>query len=435
ALTEEENLPKALLPVANRPMIAHVMSWLQRCGIHDITVVTPASTASKVSHVVRAAAEDATGVEVVASDECQGSADALRLVRDRIKNNVLVIGCDFITELDPNRFLDSYRMNKDAAVTCIFYEQADAATAKADDFTRFVGITPDQRLVQLTSAEASHSELDVRASLLWKFPRVRMHANLLDGHAYILNRWVLDYLTARPRIVSLREDLLPALVKMQWKRGRMEREGVLDCKCLQHSFEQAVDNANDKDTIDDSTALALSTTQLAINQHTPEIRCRVLVCRADTCVTGRANTVPAYCELNRNAGVSTVSRVHASAEVDPKTQIGPDSMVGESTRMEERCSVKRSVIGAHCQIGKNVKIVNSILMDGVSLGDNVKLDGCVICQNVKVQERSSLKDTVVGAQVTVPAESESPTACASVRPHLLTHMRSRCLARCSTCSE
>ncbi|RKP24085.1 hypothetical protein SYNPS1DRAFT_23817 [Syncephalis pseudoplumigaleata] len=36
ALTEEENLPKALLPVANRPMIAHVIAWVQRCGIHGV---------------------------------------------------------------------------------------------------------------------------------------------------------------------------------------------------------------------------------------------------------------------------------------------------------------------------------------------------------------------------------------------------------------
>jgi translation initiation factor eIF-2B subunit gamma len=49
--------------------------------------------------------------------------------------------------------------------------------------------------------------------------------------------------------------------------------------------------------------------------------------------------------------------------------VGPDSLVGEGTRVDERCSVKHSVIGAHCQIGKNVKIVNSILMDNVSLGD------------------------------------------------------------------
>ncbi|KAI9594461.1 nucleotide-diphospho-sugar transferase, partial [Syncephalis fuscata] len=393
-----ENLPKALLPVANRPMIAHVMTWLQRCGIHDVTVLTPSVAAPRVSHAVRAVAEDATAVDIVSSDDCQGSADALRLVRDRIKGDVLVVGCDLITEMDPNQLLDFYRLHGNAAVISMFYEQADTAVVpKEDDFARFVGITPQQQqLVHLSTAEESRTEMQIRATMMWKYPRVRLYANLLDAHVYIFKRWVLDYLADQPRITSLREDLLPALVKMQWKRGRAERDGVLEYAVL---------------TADDKTALNLSTTINVNEEKAVEICCYAIVCRTNACMTGRANTIPTYSELNRHmtkvcATNAASTRVHASAEIDAKTQIGPDSLVGEGTRMDERCSVKRSVIGGHCQIGKNVKIVNSILMDNVSLEDNVKLDGCVICQNGKVLERATLKDCTVGAHVVVPSESK-----------------------------
>jgi len=44
-------------------------------------------------------------------------------------------------------------------------------------------------------------------------------------------------------------------------------------------------------------------------------------------------------------------------------------MVGEGSRIGERCSVKKSVIGKHCTIGKNVKINNAILMDHVTVQD------------------------------------------------------------------
>lgn len=32
-LTEEENLPKSLLPVANRPLISYTLDWLEKAGI------------------------------------------------------------------------------------------------------------------------------------------------------------------------------------------------------------------------------------------------------------------------------------------------------------------------------------------------------------------------------------------------------------------
>lgn len=50
-------------------------------------------------------------------------------------------------------------------------------------------------------------------------------------------------------------------------------------------------------------------------------------------------------------------------------QIGPDSMIGEGSKMGERCSVKKSVIGSHCTIGKNVQISRSIIMDYVVIED------------------------------------------------------------------
>lgn len=42
-------------------------------------------------------------------------------------------------------------------------------------------------------------------------------------------------------------------------------------------------------------------------------------------------------------------------------QIGPQCMLGEGLQMGDKCSVKRSVIGRHCRIGSNVKVLNSSL--------------------------------------------------------------------------
>lgn len=36
-------------------------------------------------------------------------------------------------------------------------------------------------------------------------------------------------------------------------------------------------------------------------------------------------------------------------------------MVGEGSEMGDKCSVKKSVIGRHCRIGSNVKVLDKLL--------------------------------------------------------------------------
>ena len=66
---------------------------------------------------------------------------------------------------------------------------------------------------------------------------------------------------------------------------------------------------------------------------------------------------------------ANIMRQPATAEIAPRTQVGNDSVVGEYTKIDERSSVKKSCVGAHCVIGKNVKIANSVIMDHVVIDD------------------------------------------------------------------
>lgn len=44
-------------------------------------------------------------------------------------------------------------------------------------------------------------------------------------------------------------------------------------------------------------------------------------------------------------------------------------MIGRSTKVEERATIKRSVIGKHCVIGKMTKIVGCVLLDHCVIAD------------------------------------------------------------------
>jgi len=55
--------------------------------------------------------------------------------------------------------------------------------------------------------------------------------------------------------------------------------------------------------------------------------------------------------------------------IDPKAQVSTDSIVGFSTKVGERTNVKKSVVGRHCVIGRNVRINGCVIMDFVVVGD------------------------------------------------------------------
>lgn len=95
-------------------------------------------------------------------------------------------------------------------------------------------------------------------------------------------------------------------------------------------------------------------------------------------------------------------------------------MVGHTTKVEERTTIKKSVIGKHCIIGKMVKIVGCIILDHCVIADGcvmdplaslfhalivsrAKLDGCILGINTKVGAKAELSRCVTQAGYEVDA--------------------------------
>ena len=130
------------------------------------------------------------------------------------------------------------------------------------------------------------------------------------------------------------------------------------------------------------------------------------------------HSLQTYSEVSRDLANPMMAKIHGhtlagknnivadSVELGNKSTIGGGCIVGDGTRMGEKSSIKRSVIGANCQLGNNVKVVNSVLMDGVVVEDGSHVQNCTICPNVEVQAKSSLKDCQIARNYVVPAGSD-----------------------------
>lgn len=80
-------------------------------------------------------------------------------------------------------------------------------------------------IIPLSNYDTS-SELILKASLLNKSQKLRISKNLIDSHIYILDlKKVLNLLESHEEITSLREHLIPFLVKCSWQIGLKEKVG------------------------------------------------------------------------------------------------------------------------------------------------------------------------------------------------------------------
>ena len=137
----------------------------------------------------------------------------------------------------------------------------------------------------------------------------------------------------------------------------------------------------------------------------------------DDAYCARVDTaVPAFLEVSRevaspavNDAAHLVDRnpskyenfVEPSVTIGAKSTIGPGCIVEDAVVLAEKCSVKRSVIGAGCSIGTGVKIINSILMPRATVEDGCTVQGCVVGPRAVVGPGTSLRECLVAAEYEV----------------------------------
>jgi translation initiation factor eIF-2B subunit gamma len=123
----------------------------------------------------------------------------------------------------------------------------------------------------------------------------------------------------------------------------------------------------------------------------PNLGIGLVLHRLNTGFAARITTLSAYSETNRTFLSQLLPFAPKEKHTaEQKIQISPDSMVGDSTKIEERTTIKKCVIGKHCTIGKMVRLVGCVVLDHCVIGDGSKLDGCLLGQSTKVGAKAEL---------------------------------------------
>merc|ERR1712137_106329 len=392
-----EDYPKHLLSIANRPMISYQLEMLEKTGFREVIVVT--SQGSSITEQFLKEYKGPLKLILVPIAQNLGTAEAVLQAKKYLKNDFLVVSSDLILDGSFLRdMLDIHRI-QDASMTMLGKKIPDLS--EYQDVIGLEDIVEQENLKKLivffpaANSESTTSAVQIPRLSLVHHPHVTLYNKILDAHLYVFSHWVLQMMSDLPDPKSIKCSLLPKLIELQNNAHNQELiGGTLPKEALLDPLE---------------TASAMSVRR---GHKTNRLNCMVYLLDEKT-YCGRANTSKSFMEINRDVakGITSFTPLETansrgafiseSSTVDKTTTIGPQSIVGESTTVGTKCSVKHSIIGKNCVIGDRVKVTNSIVLDNVKIEDEVVINNSIVCSDSILQSQSNISASTIDYNTTV----------------------------------
>ncbi|KAA6423077.1 MAG: hypothetical protein FRX49_07065 [Trebouxia sp. A1-2] len=383
--------PKALVPVGNQALISFPLKTLEQGGVtHTFVVVEGEAATSKVSHWISKNYGGKMHVEVRSVTEDSSSAAAVAQLKDDLKaDSFIVLSGDLVSDV-PLKALAASHYVTEATVTVLLKEKrispaSETKPGKAPKNVDYIGLDTQQKQLTFIAGSTPEARRQVRVPLAaLQDGRLSLRTDLMDAHLYIFHKHTFfKALEARPAYESIRQDLLPYMVRQQHSR---------------HPFSSKQDSNHQPPSPSASQRLQQSDSLTPGSQLVDVISS----VSKGTGVSGHRNMwdLTSFDLASRLLTEKPNSRfenfVHESVQLGSKATVSAGCIVAKGNVLGDRCSVKRSIIGTTCKLGNSVKIVSSIVMDDVIVEEGSHIQNSIICSGSHVQARCSVRDCKVG---------------------------------------
>ncbi len=102
------NLPKPLVPVANKPILIHIIELLKQHGFDDI-IITVGYLGKKISEVIGDGRDLGVHISYSMEDRPLGTAGSVKQVEKKLDETFLVISSDILTDINLSKMLEFHR--------------------------------------------------------------------------------------------------------------------------------------------------------------------------------------------------------------------------------------------------------------------------------------------------------------------------------------
>ncbi len=338
------NQPKPMLPMANRPMMEHVVALLRQHGLEDIVV-----TVAFMPNAIRSYFGDGSefGVRMVYATEEKplGTAGSVRNAREQLDERFVVISGDVLTDIDLGAVVD-HHCSKGALATI-------ALKAVENPLEFGIVITREDGSIE---------------RFLEKPTWGQVFSDTINTGIYVLEPEIFDFI-AEDRPVDFSEEVFPAVLEAgkpiygYVAGGYWEDVGTIDAYLTAH-----------QDILDERVAVQVSGFPLrrgvwlgkGAEVH-PSAHVRGPAVIGDNCHIAAGSVVGEYCVLGANVRIGdngSLERavVHDNAFLGPGVRLegcvlGRSCDLRQGVRCEEGVVLgDETFVGAHAVIKSGVKI-------------------------------------------------------------------------------
>nr|AMH84307.1 ascarylose A [Monochamus alternatus] len=414
--------PKCLLPVGPKPLVWYPLYKLQTAGFSDVILIVLETQRAEIQSTLERTELDLKIDYVSINDnEDLGTADSLRAISDKLKSDVLVVSCDFISDVSLKGILDTFRAHNASVTSLFLYPQQSDNVVVPGPKSKYkierdlIGIDEQtSRLVFLASASDFETELSLPTTLLKKHTSVKIYSNLIDSHVYVLKNWVIKYLKSEENFMSIKGELLPHIIKKQLSKPPKPtdtKESIVNIEDSGDIFVFAQEDELDLE-IRNASSYNDHIGDVRPAYHNDSIRCFAYIPPKDTFGI-RVNTLPSYWSVNAKI-IDRWDKITNAKELvlqHPKAviasnQVDNKCIIWEGAKLNEKTSFKNSIIGANTEICSFSRVFNSIVMNNVTIKEKVALENCIVCDGVTIESGCQIKGCLIGSQHVISEQSE-----------------------------
>ena len=338
------NVPKPMMPLANRPMMEHIIDLLKRHGFDEV-VVTVAFMANHIRNWFGDGSDFGIRMVYATEETPLGTAGSVRNAMEELTEPFLVISGDDLTDVDLTKIVEAHR-EKQALATI--------GLIRVDNPLEF-GIV-------ITREDGSIERF------LEKPGWGQVFSDTINSGIFVLEPEIFDYIEP-DRPVDFSSEVFPALLA-DGKRlfgavaeGYWEDVGNLESYVSAHT-----------DILDGTVEVAIDgferTEGLFVGEN--------VTIHPDAVITG-PGVIGDNCNIGAGARLGPYSVLGTNVRVRSEADI-ERAVIGDNTYLAEHVNIRGAVVGRSCDLRSGVKVD-----EGAVIGDECFVgDGAVVGSEVKI---------------------------------------------------
>ncbi|GAC1542403.1 MAG: mannose-1-phosphate guanyltransferase [Candidatus Velthaea sp.] len=338
-------LPKPLAPVANKPVMEHIIDLLKRHGITEV-VATLHYLADEIESYFGDGSAFGVKMHYVVEDTPLGTAGAVKMAQHLLRDDTfLIISGDALTNIDLTEML-AYHRRHDAAATIALQRVSNPLE---------YGVVVTDEHQQITRFLEKPSWGDV-------------FSDTINTGMYVLQPEILDYMQAG-RNYDFSKDLFPRMLHENRRvQGYITSAYWTDIGNLQAYHQANLDALDGK-----------ADAELAGKLTAPGIW------------VGEGSRIHPEAQLIAPVAIGRNVSIGAGAIVGPQTAIGDSSIIAKSARIERSAAWHGCYFGEHSVATDCIVADRNIVKDHVTIGEGAVIgSGCVLGSGAVVRPNLKL---------------------------------------------